>query len=82
MGGKQGQEVHLKSHTALQEHFLTRLSDLKKKLETGDSSSTEPWLQKALQRSIYATLCDCRAEGVEDEARAILGENGARAAHQ
>ena len=82
MDSKQGQEVHLKSHTDIQEHFLTRLGDLKEKLEKGDSNSMEPWIQKALQRSVYATLCDCKAEGVEDEARAILGENGARAAHQ
>lgn len=69
----EGQVGEARTYTGLQQHFLTRLERLVHLRELyRQHRGREDWLLRAINKAIYSTFMDCIAQGVGEEARAIL----------
>lgn len=66
-------EEAVRAYTTLQMHFLLRLERLVALRDRLSSQRGEPsWLERALNKAIYSTFMDCVAQGVGEEAKAVL----------
>lgn len=70
----------LRSYTPTQLFFLTRLSWLvRQRRELINTLDAADWHRKLLDKALYSTFLDCTEEGVGDEAKGLLAQQGENA---
>lgn len=75
VGLPQGATSSLRSYSPLQLFFLMRLSWLQRqRRECINVLDANDWRMRLLHKALYSTYQDCLREGVEEEAKILLGQ--------
>jgi hypothetical protein len=70
----------LRSYTPTQLFFLTRLSWLvRQRRELINTLETTDWRRRLLDKALYSTFMDCNREGVGEESKGLLAQQGQEA---
>jgi hypothetical protein len=78
LGLPQGSGANLKSYSPTQLFFLMRLSYLQRqRRDTQNLMDATDWRMRLINKALYSTFRDCEEQGVGQEARLLMTQQGA-----